>query len=78
MKVHLLYEGYAWVPKRRDFTEEPREEILGNQNFRDKEVFLRPPLVLLHSKSRRLFLLWFIFRSKGRLVVFFFLFFFFP
>ena len=27
VKVHLLDEGYAWVPKRRDFTEDPREEI---------------------------------------------------
>ena len=35
MKVHLLDEDYAWVPKRRDFTEDPEEEILGNQNFRD-------------------------------------------
>ena len=35
VKVHLLDEDYAWVPKRRDFTEDPEEEILGNQNFRD-------------------------------------------
>ena len=26
-KVHLLDEGYAWVPKKRDFTEDPKEEI---------------------------------------------------
>ena len=50
VKVHLLDEGYAWVPKRRGFTEDPREEISGNQNFRDYEVFLRPPSVLLRSK----------------------------
>ena len=50
MKVHLLDENYAWVPKRRDFPEDPEEEILGNQNFRDYEMFLRPPSVLLRSK----------------------------
>ena len=27
VKVHLLNEGYIWVPKRRGFTEDPREEI---------------------------------------------------
>ena len=26
MKVHLLNEGYAWVPKTRDFAWDPREE----------------------------------------------------
>ena len=35
VKVHLLDEGYMWVPKRRDFTEDQKEEISGNQNFRD-------------------------------------------
>ena len=50
MKVHLLNEGSAWVPKMRDFTEDPREEISGNQNFRDWEAFMRPPSVLLRSK----------------------------
>ena len=35
VKVHLLDEGYVWVPKIRDFTEDPREENLGYQNFRD-------------------------------------------
>ena len=35
VKVHLLNKGYAWVPKRRDFTEDSRNEILGNQNFQD-------------------------------------------
>ena len=34
-KVHLFDEGYTWVLKRRDFTEDPKEEILGNQIFRD-------------------------------------------
>ena len=38
MKVHLLDEDYAWIPKRRDFTKVLNEEILGNQGFRDKEA----------------------------------------
>ena len=27
MKVHLLNEGYAWVPKTRDFAEDSSEEF---------------------------------------------------
>ena len=27
MKVHLLDEGYAWVPKTRDFVEDSSEEF---------------------------------------------------
>ena len=27
MKVHLLDEGYAWVPKTRDFTEDSSKEF---------------------------------------------------
>ena len=27
MKVHLLDEGYAWVPKTRDFAEDSSEEF---------------------------------------------------
>ena len=34
VKVHLLDEGYACVPKRRDFTEDPNDEIWINQSFR--------------------------------------------
>ena len=26
-KVHRIDEGYAWVPKTQDFTEDPNEEI---------------------------------------------------
>ena len=33
-KVHILDEGYAWVPKMKDFTEDPKKEIWGNQIFR--------------------------------------------
>ena len=38
VKVHLLDEDYAWVPKRRDFTKVLNEEILENQGFRDREA----------------------------------------
>ena len=27
MKVHLLDEGYAWVPKTHDFGKDSREEL---------------------------------------------------
>ena len=27
MKVHLLDEGYVWVPKTRDFVEDSSEEF---------------------------------------------------
>ena len=37
MKVYLLDEGYANVPKRRDAIEDPKEEISGNQGFRARE-----------------------------------------
>ena len=50
MKFHLIDEGYAWVPKMRDLTKYPKEEISRNQFFRDYEVFLRPPSVLLRFK----------------------------
>ena len=33
MKVHILDEGYAYIPKKRDFTDDPKEEISGNQRF---------------------------------------------
>ena len=38
VKVHLLDEGYAYIPKRRDFIENPKEEILGNQGFQAREA----------------------------------------
>ena len=66
-KVHRLDEGYACVPKRRDFTENPKEEIWGNQSFQIKEVFLRPPTFLLHFKRLGFFLLWFQFHLLGYL-----------
>ena len=49
-KVHHLDKGYACVPKMKDFTEDPKEEIWRNQSFWAKEMFLRPLLVLLRSK----------------------------
>ena len=33
VKVHLLEEGYSWVPKRKDFDEDPKEEIKGKSKF---------------------------------------------
>ena len=33
MKVHLLDEGYALVPKRKDFDEDPKDEIRGKSKF---------------------------------------------
>ena len=52
VKVYLLNEGYTCVKKKkkRDFTEDPKEEIWKNQSFRDYEVFSRPPTILLLSK----------------------------
>ena len=38
VKVHLLDEGYAYIPKKRDFTEDSKEEISGNQGFRTREA----------------------------------------
>ena len=38
VKVHLLDEGYMWVPKRRGFTKVLKEEISGNQGFRAREA----------------------------------------
>ena len=38
VKVHLLDEGYACVPKMEDFTEDPMEETLGNQGFLAREA----------------------------------------
>ena len=33
MKVHLLDEGYTWVSKRKDFDEDPKEEIRRKSKF---------------------------------------------
>ena len=37
-KVHCLDEGYAHIPQMRDFIEDQKEEILGNQRFRAREA----------------------------------------
>ena len=39
-KVHLLDEGYAHVPKRRDFTEDPNEKIWEKSKFSGLGVVL--------------------------------------
>ena len=33
-KVHRINKKYTWVSEKRDFTEDPRGEILGNQSCR--------------------------------------------
>ena len=33
MKAYLLDEGYLWIPKRKDFDEDPKEEIQGKSKF---------------------------------------------
>ena len=33
-KVHLINEGYVYIPKMRDFAKDPKEEISRNQRFR--------------------------------------------
>ena len=38
VKVHLLDEGYVYIPKIREFTKDPKKEISGNQGFRDREA----------------------------------------
>ena len=38
VKVHLLDEGDVYIPKMRDFTKDPKEEISGNQGFWAKEA----------------------------------------
>ena len=38
MKVHLLDKGYAYKQKIRDFTEDLKKEISGNQGFQVKEA----------------------------------------
>ena len=40
-EIHLLDEGYVWVQKKkkRDFTEDQKEEILGNQFFWEINFF---------------------------------------
>ena len=38
VKAHLLDEGYAWVPKMRDITKYPKEEISRNNEFQAREA----------------------------------------
>ena len=38
MKIHRLDEGYTHIPKRKDFTEDPNEKILGIQRFRARKA----------------------------------------
>ena len=54
VKVHLLDESHAYIPKRKDFTEDPKEEISGNQGFWAKEASY---LCYYASRGRVLFTL---------------------
>ena len=38
VKVHPLDEGHVYIPKRRDFIEDQKEEISGNQGFQAREA----------------------------------------
>ena len=42
MKVHLLDKGYAYIPKMRDITKYPSEDISGNQGFRARDFIDDP------------------------------------
>ena len=50
VKFYLLDKGYAYVPKSKDFIEDPKMEIWGNQIFWALEVFSRPHSILLCFK----------------------------
>ena len=39
-KVHRFDEGYTCIPKRRDFAEDPKEEIWGKSKFSSLEGVL--------------------------------------
>ena len=41
VKVHLLDEGYVWVPKGKDFDEDLKEEIRGKSKFSGLRGVLR-------------------------------------
>ena len=38
VKVHILDEGYLYIPKKRDFIEDQKEKISGIQGFRAREA----------------------------------------
>ena len=56
-KVHRIDQGYAWVPRTRDFAEDPRKESreievvrlrrLPNRSSTLQEVWILPTLVLV-------------------------------
>ena len=61
-KVHHLDEDYVWVPKMKDFTEDPKKEIWGDQGLGDvletsfgsttlQEVVILHTLVYFHLKG---------------------------
>ena len=38
VKIHLIDEGYAYILKMKDFIEDSREEISGNQGFQARKA----------------------------------------
>ena len=63
VKVHLLDEGYVWVPKRRGFIKDPKEEFSGNQRFRAREAS-HPCYHALRGRDSLYLCLFFIFWAK--------------
>ena len=53
VKVHLLDEGYAWVPKRKDFDEDPKEDIQGKSKFSGLRGVLRTSYCLDYASRGR-------------------------
>ena len=50
VKVHLLGEGYVYVPKKRDFSKDQREEFGGNRGLGFRKCPQGFLTVLLRSK----------------------------
>ena len=47
-KVHLIDKRYTWVPKIKDFDEDPKEEIRGKSKLSSLGGFLP-----IHPRSKR-------------------------
>ena len=53
MKVHLLDNSYAWVLKRKDFDEDPKEDIWGRSKFSSLGGVLRTSYRLDYTSTGR-------------------------
>ena len=65
IKVCLHDEGFAYIPKRRDFTEGPKKGNLGEIKGCRLGDLHKATMVLVHSKRQGFFLLWFIFHLRA-------------